>query len=298
MKINTSLLIAFALIIIVSPLNLIAQDTTETEKKKWEWSWEFDELEEWVHFGKKMPSISFLYGLTNIEHKNISDSFADANLLELNLGHTTRRTSRYADNILKYSYRYLYLGYISSDLAGGSVNENQLNSKTWRFGFGRSSGYVYKMGTAAIIPFYTYSFDWTKIDFTNAATNEEDQHRIDRFEGALRFGSSNEGGLRIAATSLITVEASYERSIVFERHLFWKWAGSAIIEAAAQGLIDIFIKEIFYSSPEAGPIVYFVLKSALGYGIYELRQEKMNWPFSIAPPLSFDNIKFGVTFTF
>jgi hypothetical protein len=93
-------------------------------------------------------------------------------------------------------------------------------------------------------------------------------------------------------------EAGYERSIVFERHLFWKWAGSGIIEVAAQGLLDAFIKEIFKSSPSAGPIVYFVLKSALGYGLYELRQEKMNWPFSSAPPIAFNNIKFGVTFTF
>lgn len=80
--------------------------------------------------------------------------------------------------------------------------------------------------------------------------------------------------------------------------MFWKWAGSAIIEAAANGVLDVFIKEIFKSSPSAGPIVFFILKSALGYGLYELRQEKMNWPFPSAPPIAMDNIKFGVTLTF
>jgi len=79
--------------------------------------------------------------------------------------------------------------------------------------------------------------------------------------------------------------------------LFWKWAGSAVIEEVANGLLDVFIKEIFRSSPAAGPIVNFLLKNGLSYGIYELRQEKMNWPFSSAPPLAFDSFRFGITFT-
>jgi hypothetical protein len=126
-----------------------------------------------------------------------------------------------------------------------------------------------------------------------------DNERIKQlYDESFRFGSSYETGVRVQATSLIALEGGYERSIVFERHLFWKWAGSGIIELAANGLLDVFIKEVFKSSPSAGPIVFFVLKSALGYGLYELRQDKMNWPFPSAPPIAMDNIKFGVTLTF
>ena len=82
------------------------------------------------------------------------------------------------------------------------------------------------------------------------------------------------------------------------RHLFWKWAGSGIIEAASQGMLDHFIGKIGKSSPMALPIVSVILKSALSYGIYELRQEKMNWPFNSAAPLSYDQWKVGVTFNF
>jgi hypothetical protein len=94
------------------------------------------------------------------------------------------------------------------------------------------------------------------------------------------------------------LDAGYERSIVFQRHLFWKWAGSGLIEAAAQGLLDGFIYKIFKSSPAAGPIVNFLLKNALAYGIYELRQEKMNWPFNSEAPIAFDQFKFGVSVVF
>jgi hypothetical protein len=283
--------------LLFSGVTLLAQDSTETKEDKWDWSWEYDEFEQWVVFGRKMPTISFLYGITDVRDESISDPLADANLLELQLGHTTRKTSRYADNILQYKFKYLFFSYISSDLSGGSDN-NGIKSRNWRFGFAGSKGYGYKFGDAAIILYSSYSYDWTKVDFTNNATNESDQITMDRFEDGIRFGSSNDGGIRIVATSLISLDVNYQRSIVFERHLFWKWAGSAIIEAAANGLLDVFIKEIFDSSPQAGPIVNFLLKNALAYGIYELRHEKMNWPFPSTPPLSFDTFRFGATFTF
>jgi len=296
---KTKLLFIAALLssLLFSGVNLFAQDSTETKEDDWEWSWEVEEFEQWIHFGRKMPTISFLYGITDVSNENISDSLADANLLELQLGHTTRRMSKYADNILKYKYKYLFFSYIASDLSGGSDN-NGINSRSWRFGLAGSKGYGYKLGEAAIILYSSYSYDWTKVEFTDTATNETDQITMDRFEDGIRFGSSNDGGIRIVATSLISLDVNYQRSIVFERHLFWKWAGSAIIEAAANGLLDVFVKEIFESSPQAGPIVNFLLKNALAYGIYELRQSDMNWPFTTTPPLSFDTFRLGATFTF
>ncbi|HSP87628.1 MAG TPA: hypothetical protein VLN45_05810, partial [Ignavibacteriaceae bacterium] len=62
--------------------------------------------------------------------------------------------------------------------------------------------------------------------------------------------------------------------------------------------LDSFVDEIMDSSPYAAPIVGFVLKCALSYGVYELRQDKMNWPFKSAAPLAYDQFKFGMTFTF
>ncbi len=61
--------------------------------------------------------------------------------------------------------------------------------------------------------------------------------------------------------------------------------------------MDLFT-EVFESSPAAGPIVNFLLKNALAYGFYELRQEKMNWPFNSEAPIAYDQFKFGVTVVF
>ncbi len=97
-EIKTTFYNSVSKFIVIFSVTLFAQDSTETEKDKWEWSWEIDEVEQWLYFGKKMPTISLLYGITDVSDESISDPLSDANLLELQLGHTKRKTSRYAEN--------------------------------------------------------------------------------------------------------------------------------------------------------------------------------------------------------
>lgn len=284
-----------ASIFIFSVLNLFAQDST---KEKSTWDWEFDEFDEWNNNWEKQPTISLQYGFSGLSLHNISTELNNPSLAEIQLGHTKSKSVTDADYLLRYYYHYLFISLISTDLTNQDTDDKKIDSKTWRFGFARSGGYGYKAGNAAIIPYYTYSLDWSRVNFKMAEVDSADQRLMKRFDESFRFGTSNEGGIRMVVATLISFEASYQRSIVFERHLFWKWASSAIIEIASQGLLDTFIKEILDSSPAAGPIVYFILKNALGYGLYELRQTKMNWPFAGAAPLAFDSFRFGITFTF
>ena len=273
-----------------------AQDSTETDD---DWELDLEELDEVADWKVKQPTMSLIYGFSDISRTDVEAPFADNNLIELKLGYTANRTSRYADFITKHTYNYFLLNRNSTSLAGDSETASDIETNNWQFGLAGSSGYGYKVGTdALIIPYFTSMLTWTSLDFNDDSLSSNDERIKGLYDETFRFGSANEGGLRIRATRLVTLEAGYERSIVFERHLFWKWAGSGIIEIVAHGLLDAFIKEIFKSSPSAGPIVYFVLKSALGYGLYELRQEEMNWPFPSAPPIAFDNIKFGVTIVF
>ena len=275
---------------------IIAQDSTEADEG---WKWQWEDVDDWVDFWKKEPTISLHYGFSNISRNDVITSFADNNLIELKLGYTTRRSSSYAEYLNRYKYRYIFVAHNSTKLAGGSGTTNDIETNNWRFGFGRASGYGYKLGeSASVVPYFAYSMDWTQLDFGDDSLNVNDERVKKLYNGTFRFGSSNEAGIRFQVTRLLTVETGFERSIVFERHLFWKWAGSGILELIAHGLLDAFINEILESSPAAGPVVFFILKSALGWGIYELRQDKMNWPFTSPPPIAFDNIKFGMTFVF
>jgi len=290
----------FALIstlIILTPSFITAQDSTKTDGD--EWAWEWDDVDEWISWSTKKPTISLNYGLSNISRDDVQESFADNALIELKLGYTSRKTTSYAEYIEKLNYNYAFLNYNSTSLAGGTDDTSEIGTKNWQFGLGWSTGYGYKIGSqSAIIPYYSSTLSFTEIDFQNDSLNMNDENIMNRYYGTFRFGSSSEFGVRGQITDLFIIEAGYETAAVFEGWLFWKWAGSAVIEVAANGVLDVFIKEVFKSSPAAGPIVFFALKGALGYGLYELRKSEMNWPFPSAPPVAINNFKFGMTFTF
>ncbi len=261
-------------------------------------NWYLDFNEEMKAWENKRPSISFNYGFPNISCTDIEAAFANNAQLELKLGYAYKRI-KYADYIEKSTFNYLLINHNSTGLAGGSDNASDIETNNWQYGIAFSGGYGYKVGEeASITPYYASTFNLTNMDFADQPLSENDEYVVNRYEGSLRFGTGSEAGVRIHATKLLGLEVGYERSVVFERYLFWKWAGSEIIEGAANNLLDIFINEVFKASPDAGPIVFLVLKSALGYGIYELRKGEMNWPFPSAPPILFDNLKFGVTFNF
>jgi len=291
------ILISFSILFI--PGFTLAQDSTETGDEDWAWELEWDDVDDWISWSKKKPTISLIYGFSNISREDVTQSFANNDLMELKLGYTKTKTTRYAEYIEKLTYNYAFLSYNSSSLAGGTTDTSEIETKNWQFGVGWSTGYGYKIGSqSAIIPYYSSTLNFTEIDYQNDSLNTNDEDIMNRYYGTFRFGSSSEFGVRGKITDLIMVEAGYETAAIFEAWLFWKWAGSALIEVVANGALDAFIKEIFKSSPAAGPIVFFTLKGALGYGLYELRKSEMNWPFPSAPPISMDNFKFGLTFTF
>lgn len=287
----------------------IAQQDSSKSSDDWDWHWNWNEWEDWENwgfdfgFGKSRPAISLKYGLGKLDRNDLQSEFVDPNLFELKLGYTKDRSAWETDYIVNHSYRFIYLSNESNKLSGNEAIGTQIESDMWRFGFGKLHGYGYKLGeSAAIIPYYSYTMNWSRIDFkypdVQTLVVDNDVEKLNLYNESFRFGTSNEGGVRIKIIDNLILDAGYERSIVFQRHLFWKWAGSAIIESAAQGLLDGFIHEIFESSPAAGPVVNFLLKNALAYGLYELRQEKMNWPFNSEAPIAYDQFKFGLTVVF
>jgi len=292
---------------------VFSQETDSTKAKdKWEdWeNWdEDDDADEWggwddwdikfnIFSNRSRPTISALYGISQIKLKNFGSKFADPTLIELKLGYTRRDTLPGTCGVLWHKYNYFYIGNTTTDLKNISALNPDLETNLWRFGFGWEKGYGYKFGVSEIIPYHSGGIEWSRLKMIEQPVANFDKNIANYFNDSFRFGTHAEAGLRINPIPNISIEAGYERAAIFPRHLFWKWAGSALIEVAAQGLLDKFIDEIIDTSPYAAPIVNAVLKGALSYGIYELREEKMNWPFNSAPPLMYDQVKFGLTFMF
>ncbi len=277
--------------------SLNAQDTGKDKK-----TWEFD-LYGKEYFYKSRPTIDITYGASKISLKNSGVNFNDAGLIEVKLGYTYLGKSKYSKSISRYESNFLYGSYISSKI---NAKEIPGEDKTWRFGAGNANGYGYMLGKKSSLVLYnSSSFTWTRYDdgilielFSMNEPMNERTKLLGDFNQTIRFGTTTEAGIIVPIAGFVNLQAQYERTIVFPRHLFWKHLGSMMIEAIGQSAVDGFVKAIMKSSPTAGPILNFILKNALSYGIYELRREKMNWPFNSAEPLMFESFKAGFTFTF
>ena len=245
------------------------------------------------------PTITVHYGLSELSLDEFEYPFGSPGMIGLHLGFS--RIDRLNDEarIINFMSRYVSVDYISTGLGEGA-GTGEFASAVWRFGLAGDNGYGYRLSSSSSMPSLILShgngLTWSQVDFDRPETLTPDEFRTDRFESGLRFGSMTEAGLMFQISNTLTLNASFERSIVYERHLFWKSLGSKIIESAVQRIVDRFVDRIFESSPAAGPVVNFLLKNGLAYGIYELRRSDMNWPFDTAPPLHHDSFKFGVTF--
>ncbi len=248
-------LLILSLICLLAGSNIYSQTEGDTakvwEENDWNWEWEDFRFDGWRLKGS--PAISILYGISNQSLDGLNGSFKDPNLIGVKLGFISERNTRSTENISRYKYSNLHLSNFSTDFSGTSKSTGY-ESSIWRFGFGRESGYGYKAGSVSIIPYYAYSFDWSRLNLKTTPADSLDKARLDLFNESFRFGTSSNGGIKIRIIENLSVDAAYERSAVFQRHLFWKWAGSALIESAAQGLLDSFISKITLSSPYAGPI--------------------------------------------
>ena len=299
MKLKTLLLILIlGMSFAVSAYAQNEGDSADTEFNWHRWRHEHFDWKMFRNEFKGDPTISLRYGFSNLSLRDLNNKFGDPGMMELKLGYTRDKEYKKKSCIVDYNYRGIALSYFSTDVSGNTVDPLKYQSDSWRVGFSRAYGYGYKLGKASVIPYYGYSVDWTRMALNNTPLTQNDKNLLEPFDGTVRFGQSTEAGIKIRLIHYVELNASYERSIVFRRHLFWKWLGSALIETAGQVAVDKFVDEIMDSTPCAGPIVSFVLKNALAYGAYELRMQKMNWPFKSEPPLSYDQFKVGINFVF
>jgi len=244
------------------------------------------------------PTIEMNYGSSASSFYLLNGKFNKAKMAELKLGYTSEHNVNGSESLMKYSDKYFGLTNLSYKLSK-STNAANYDGDIWRFSIGWDHGYGYKPGQKSAIILYNGSaLTWSNLKLNTLATNPADSAMLGLFTDSYKFGQKTEGGMKIQIIPQLVVSAGFERAEVYSKVMFWKWAGSAIIEIAGQAMLDEFIDKIMDSTPAAAPIINFLLKNGLSYGIYELRKEKMNWPFNTQSPLLTDSYKFGLTLIF
>lgn len=245
----------------------------------------------------RMPAISAYYGFTENTLNGLTQSLANPRSLELRLGGI--RIEEESDGIIQMKHNYFTLANVSNEI-GNKSSGNEINTNMWRFGFAWEKGYGYGSKDSpapAIILNHSNGIHWSKLTVKGNVPIAADKELLSSYD-AFRFGTKMEAGVTFRVAPLVAVTAGYERSVIFRRHLVTQWLGSVALEGAANWVLDGFIDKIMDASPEAVPVVNFLLKNGLSYGVYQLRKEKMNYPFDSEAPIVNDTFKVGVTFIF
>jgi hypothetical protein len=179
------------------------------------------------------PMIEMSYGISEIGLNNLSSKVSPAGMLELRLGYSTQRKSYYSEkSVLKYINGFTFLSLASTDLNSNTKPITELNSETWRFGFGMKQGYGVDLGESAIMPYTSGAFVWSRFDMqgNTQGLSGYDLNLLSNFNETFRFGTLSESGVNLQIIPLVTLQAKYERAIVFPKHLFAVQMGSMLIE--------------------------------------------------------------------
>lgn len=251
----------------------------------------------------KHPYLSLYTGFNTSEYSKISSTneLKTQNYALFYLGFSKIRPENKVqdDAIFKITRSGLFIGNFSTKWF--SSQNGNLDISMWRFGVDFSDdGWGYKLATNTYLFFvFGNSLIWSKIDVDELSVLQQpDSLLLGIFSEQLRFGNAFHSGVSLVLFKGFSLDFRFERALIYPGHKFWYWFGSYLIEGVSHYLLDRFIEEVLESSPKAAPIVNVLLKSALSYGIYELRKTKMNWPFNTESPLLNNNFKFGLTFMF
>ncbi len=250
----------------------------------------------------RTPALSLMYGPVNMSLKDYPGQFSDPGLAEIRIGATLDDPVSPLSRILNYKYSYFSVSKISSGL-GRKAELGEIESTVWRYGLSWDTGFGYALSDGpagfAVIPYHSSGLIWSSITVVNMGEVPESERLLpERFADGTRFGARNQGGIALQIGRNLVFDAGYERALIFERYLFWKWLGASVIEVISQSIVDRFVMWVIESSPASGPIVYFVLKNALSFAVSELRLERMYYPFASAPPMLQESFKFGITIKF
>jgi len=307
MRLQGKTFVVFVILLFTTPLFGQSFYNYNSRWKDWDdwdrWGWD-------VEFDR--PFIELNYGIGEPKHENIYGDFSKVGLIELKLGYL-KESSFYYDNIDDRSESFVFGSKLATSLKSNGDAANEFRTTLWRFGFGTRNTLGYYWDKVSLLPYTQDGFVWSRLETDDSKmTNEfspiplssidpnvmSNFQIIERYRDAFRFGTVNEGGVRLELAEMVSFNVGYEAAVIFPRHLFWKHAGSFIIEKAGQGALSYFIDEILDSSPIAGPIVNFILQNGYSYAFYSLKKKDMNWPFTTEAPLTYETFKFGMTFTF
>lgn len=259
-----------------------------------------------IDISVKKPFLDVYYGNAQISRQGMSGEISNTDIYGIAIGVKKEKEHKESDEviILDKNGISLTLGSAqdlqqSDSLFQGVSLTNRNALDFWSLGFINGTGYGYQWGSSTLMLTVEDNTSWTSINPRTYSLMQgpADWQNIMDFDGTMRLSSSMTSSLEFRVSNTVSLTGSYTWNQVMPRHLFWYWMGSEIIEGLAGNAVDRLIENFTEMSPKSQPVMHFVLKSAVLYGMKEMRRKYMNWPFETASPMNITYWNIGVGLT-
>ncbi|MFM8280562.1 MAG: hypothetical protein ACKN9Y_03080 [Bacteroidota bacterium] len=254
----------------------------------------------------KKPYLDVYYGKAQISREGMKGDISNADVYGIAIGLKKEKTHKQSDDIIILDKNGLNLSIgAAKDIQSSDstfqgiplVNANAVDF--WSLGAINGTGYGYKFGGSTLMLGVEDNGSWTSFNprtFENPFDTTDNQYILD-MDGGMRFGSAMTSSIECRVANTISITGGYTWNQVLPRHMFWYWLGSEVIEGLAGAVVDNVIENFAKVSPRSLPVMHFVLKSALLYGVKVLRTPKMNMPFDTVSPMNITYWNIGVGLT-
>ena len=254
----------------------------------------------------KKPFLDVYYGNAQLSRQGMSGEISNTDIYGIAIGVKKEKEHKESDEVIIQDKNGISLTLGSAQALQQSdslyqgvplTNTNALDF--WSLGFINGMGYGYQWGSSTLMLTVEDNTSWTSINPRTYSLMQgpADWHNIMAFDGTMRLSSSMTSSLEFRVSNTVSLTGGYTWNQVMPRHLFWYWMGSEIIEGLAGNAVDRLIENFTEMSPKSQPVMHFVLKSAVLYGMKEMRRKYMNWPFETVSPLNITYWNIGVGLT-
>ncbi len=259
-----------------------------------------------VDVSVKKPYLDVYYGNAQLSRQGMSGEISNTDIYGIAIGVKKEKEHKESDEVIIQDKNGISLTLGSaqdlqqSDSLYQGVSLTNTNALDfWSLGFINGMGYGYQWGSSTLMLTVEDNTSWTSINPRTYSLMQgpADWQNIMDFDGTMRLSSSMTSSLEFRVSNTVSLTGGYTWNQVMPRHLFWYWMGSEIIEGLAGNAVDRLIENFTEMSPKSQPVMHFVLKSAVLYGMKEMRRKYMNWPFETASPLNITYWNIGVGLT-
>jgi hypothetical protein len=229
-----------------------------------------------------------------------SPKFSPALALELDVGSLVQRQSRHSVTPIEGSS----ITVAALVPSVGFRDTSRVALEGWRFGFRLASGHrLSSQSKGGLYLLHAGGWTWSYVRPRPAAGGDS----TTAFEALAtaeayrtsHFGANTSATIGYHFGDGLTAELGYQRVLLYKNHVVFPWLGSLLVEGLAQSAVGIALRGAEQRNARAAAIATLILRSALSWGIYELRRTAgQHFPFGGSTPMLWDEFRLRVGLAF